>query len=560
MRVLLLHPEFPETFWSFGPVLELVGRKALNPPLGLVTVAALLPQEWEFRLVDCAVRRPTEDEWAFADLVMLTGMIVQREGMLRLIAEAKAHGKPIVVGGPFATSVPETFEEAGVDYLVLDEGELSLPPFLAHLAEHGIQFRADAEPALRFTAKGDKPALTETPVPRFDLLERSAYDAMALQYSRGCPFLCEFCDIITLYGRRPRTKTNAQVRAELDALYDLGWRGGIFFVDDNFIGNKPNVKRLLPDLLEWQQAHGFPFYFDTEASLDLAADPDLVALMVRCGFASVFIGIETPDTDSLELTLKRQNNRAPMLESLEMITRAGLRVMCGMIIGFDNEAKGAGERIVTFIEAAAIPTALLSMLQVLPNTGLYTRLEREGRLLSGTGTLAQTEAINFIPTRPTADIIAEYLAAYRALYDPNAYLDRTYRHFLMLGADAPVAPAAKLPQGLPRPSLRQMLDGLLHTLVLVRALLIVVWRQGVVRATRRRFWHHAVGIMRHNPKRFTTYLAICAHAEHFLPYTKTITETLKPKLAAAVHEGRTSGPAAGHGANVPVPLLASRSR
>jgi radical SAM superfamily enzyme YgiQ (UPF0313 family) len=291
---------------------------------------------------------------------------------------------------------------------------------------------------VRFTAKGEKPALTETPVPRFDLLDMHKYDAMALQYSRGCPFLCEFCDIITLYGRRPRTKTNEQVMAELQRLEDLGWRGGVFLVDDNFIGNKPNVKKLLPDLLAWQQDHDFPFWFDTEASIDLAADTDLLGMMHACNFGSVFIGIETPDEASLELTRKHQNNRVPMLDSLDVITRSGLRVMCGMIIGFDNEEKGAGQRIVEFAEAANIPTVLLSMLQVLPNTGLWTRLEKEGRLLEGIGTINQTDMTNFIPTRPVEEIAAEYVQAYQTLYDPAVYLDRTYRHFRKLGLNLPL--------------------------------------------------------------------------------------------------------------------------
>lgn len=557
MRILLLHPTFPESFWSFGEVLKLVGRKALNPPLGLITVAAMLPKDWSLRLVDCAVRAPDEDDWTFADIVFLTGMIVQKPSMMDLIAQAKKRGIPIVVGGPYATSVPQDFVSAGVDYLVLDEAEISLAPFLAHLESAGAVPKAPDAPTLRFDAKGQKPELTETPVPRFDLLEFAAYDAMAVQYSRGCPFLCEFCDIITLYGRRPRTKTPAQILAELDCLHALGWRGGIFLVDDNFIGNKPNVKKLLPELSAWQEAHGFPFWLDTEASIDLAADIDLMAAMVQANFASVFIGIETPDEASLDLTRKHQNNRVPMLESLDLITRSGLRVMCGMIIGFDNEPSGAGQRIVEFVERAAIPTVGLSMLQVLPNTGLWTRLNREGRLLDEQLGIGQVNLLNFVPTRPVTEIGQEYVDAYRQLYDPVRYLDRTARHFQRLGLNPPFdLPPRPKATAQPRRTMRQVMAETANYAVMVRALAIVVWRQGVLRPSRGRFWRNLWSVIRTNPNRFGTYLAVCAHAEHFIPLTAIITRELEASLAQLDLEG---GPARQIASTSP-PLLRKPSR
>ena len=532
MRALLLHPGFPETFWSFGPILDLIGKKALNPPLGLITVAALLPDDWDLTLVDCALRPPREDEWEAADIVLLTGMIVQQDQMMDLIAEAHRRGLPVAVGGPYATSVPEDFEAADVDYLVLDEGEISIPPFVAHLAEHGPRRKPAGAPAERFTAKGKKPEVTATPVPRFDLLERDKYDSMSIQYSRGCPFLCEFCDIITLYGRKPRTKTNEQVFAELQALYDLGWRGGVFFVDDNFIGNKPNVKKLLPELQVWQERHGMPFWFDTEASIDLAADPEMVAAMVRCNFGTVFIGIETPDEDSLHLTKKQQNTRAPMLESIDMLNRSGLRIMCGMIIGFDGEKPGAGQRIVDFSEAAGIPTVLLSMLQVLPNTGLYTRLQKEGRLHDRKAGLKQNDVLNFEPTRPLPEIVREYADAIEALYDPEAYLERTYRHFMTLGIDKPARAAPPAPADMvQRRSPVQVLKAGIGDLRMVRALLIVAWRQGVVRKSRRVFWKRLREIRRARPELWTTYVAICAHGEHFIPLSQRTAAEVRARCA-----------------------------
>ncbi|MBF2097313.1 MAG: B12-binding domain-containing radical SAM protein, partial [Gloeomargaritaceae cyanobacterium C42_A2020_066] len=298
MRVLLVYPRFPKTFWSYEKILELVNRKVLLPPLGLITVAAILPQDWEFKLVDRNIRAVTDEEWAWADLVICSAMIVQKQDLLDQIQEAKRHGKPVAVGGPYPTSMPEDMEVADVEYLILDEGEITLPLF--------VEAVSAGRPRGRFTAEGVKPDVTQTPIPRYDLLEMNAYDSMSVQFSRGCPFQCEFCDIIVLYGRKPRTKTPAQLLAELQALYDLGWRGGVFMVDDNFIGNKRNVKLLLKDLQVWQAERGYPFRFDTEASLDLAQDDELIDLMLACNFAAVFMGIETPDTDSLQLTKKFQ--------------------------------------------------------------------------------------------------------------------------------------------------------------------------------------------------------------------------------------------------------------
>lgn len=266
MRVLLVYPKFPKTFWSFEKILELVDRKVLLPPLGLVTVAAILPQTWEFKLVDQNIRDVTTADWEWAELVILSAMIVQKQDLLDLIREAKQRGKRVAVGGPYSTSVPEDAIAAGADYLILDEGEITLPQFVEAIqagATQGI-----------FRSKDEKPDVTTTPVPRFDLLEFAAYDSMSVQFSRGCPFQCEFCDIIVLYGRKPRTKTPQQLLAELDRLYELGWRRAIFMVDDNFIGNKRNVKLLLKELKGWMATHQYPFTFNTEASVDLAQDLD----------------------------------------------------------------------------------------------------------------------------------------------------------------------------------------------------------------------------------------------------------------------------------------------
>jgi len=326
MRVLLIYPIFPQSFWSFEKALALVNRKALLPPLGLITVAAILPQEWEFKLVDRNVREITEAEWNWAELVMVSAMIVQKDDFLEQIREAKRRGKKVAVGGPYPTSTPQAAEIAGADYLVLDEGEITLP-LLVEAIERGDEKAV-------FRIEGEKPDVTTSPIPRFDLLEKEAYDMISLQYSRGCPFQCEFCDIIVLYGRKSRTKTPAQLLAELDRLKELNFSQGVFLVDDNFIGNKRNVKLLLNELKVWMKENNYPFRLTTEASIDLAQDQELMDLMVECNFRAVFLGIETPDEDSLNLTKKFQNTRDSLSDSVEKIIRSGLRVMAGFIIGF----------------------------------------------------------------------------------------------------------------------------------------------------------------------------------------------------------------------------------
>lgn len=505
MRVLLVYPLFPKTFWSYEKILELVDRKVLLPPLGLVTVAAILPQEWEFKLVDRNIRQITEAEWEWAELVILSAMIVQKEDLLNIIREAKRRGKSVACGGPYPTSVPEEPQAAGIDYLILDEGEITLPMFVEAVQK--------GETSGIYRAGGEKPDVTNTPVPRFDLLELNAYDSMSVQFSRGCPFQCEFCDIIVLYGRKPRTKTPQQLLAELDYLYNLGWRRGVFMVDDNFIGNKRNVKLLLKELQVWQEAHKFPFAFNTEASIDLAQDQELMDMMVACNFNAVFLGIETPDEDSLQMTKKFQNTRNSLIESVHLIAKSGLRVMAGFIIGFDGEKPGAGQRIVKFAEAAAIPSTTFGMLQALPHTALSHRLEKEGRLRGKSGNLNQTTLMNFIPTRPLEDIAREYVEAFCEVYDAEKYLDRTYRHFLMLGA-----PTAKIPAKAPN-----WID--------LRALLIVVWRQGIKRKTRWKFWHHLFGILKNNPAVWEHYLTVCAHNEHFLEYRQIVRDEIEAQLA-----------------------------
>jgi radical SAM superfamily enzyme YgiQ (UPF0313 family) len=504
MRVLLLYPQFPQSFWSFEKTLELVDRKSLLPPLGLITVAAIFPQEWEYQLVDRNIEQVTTEQWDWAELVILSGMIVQKEDLLTGIKEAKVRGKAVAVGGPYATSLPDEVAEAGADYLILDEGEITIPLFLEALA------RGETKGKFR---SSEKASVTETPIPRYDLLDFAAYDNMSIQFSRGCPFQCEFCDIIVLYGRKSRTKAPQQVLAELETLYTLGWRGGVFMVDDNFIGNKRNVKLLLQELKGWMQAKGYPFSFDTEASVDLAKDPELLELMVDSGFKKVFLGIETPDETSLALTQKFQNTRDPLSESVDKITKAGLQVMAGFIIGFDGEKSGAGDRIVRFVEQTSIPMAMFSMLQALPNTALWHRLEKEGRLLDQGANINQTTLMNFVPTRPIEDIAREYIDGFWRLYDPETYLDRVYRYFMKLGV--------------PKHSGKRKINA-----KSLSALLTICWRQGVRRSTRWKFWYNLSQITKRNPRLVPLYFVACAYLEHFTEYRQIVRDKINAQLAA----------------------------
>jgi radical SAM superfamily enzyme YgiQ (UPF0313 family) len=473
----------------------------------MITVAAILPQTWEFRLVDRNIRLETEADWAWADLVIISGMIVQKPDMIHLIREAKRRGKLVAVGGPYVTSVPEAAQEAGVDFLVLDEGEITLP-LLVEALERG-------ETSGVFRAYGEKPDITTTPIPRFDLLDLKAYNEMSVQFSRGCPFQCEFCDIIVLYGRKPRTKTPTQMLAELQALYDLGWRRSVFLVDDNFIGNKRNVKLLLRELGPWMAAHGYPFRLATEASVDLGQDQELLDLMIDANFGAVFLGIETPDTDSLALTQKFQNTRNSLMESVETINRSGLSVMAGFILGFDGEKAGAGDRIIEFVEATAIPKAMFGMLQALPNTALWKRLQKEGRLLEEKQETQghQMDLMNFVPTRPLEELAREYVSCFWELYEPSRYLSRVYRHFMTM------KPA---PHKVPF----RMLE-----LVEMRAVLTICWRQGIKRNTRFQFWRQLFSIIRHNPNVFVPYLSNCALIEHFLQYRQIVGNEIEAQLA-----------------------------
>jgi len=414
-RALLVYPEFPPTYWGMRYTLPFLGRKATLPPLGLLTVAAMLPPDWDLRVLDMNVEPLGPRDLAGVDLVFLSAMLAQRESFDGVVDLCQGAGIPVVAGGPYPTSCHAAI--TGVASFVLGEAEVNLPPFLRDL-EEGIPRRLYGDPG--------HPPLDATPPPRYDLIDPLRYTGGALQYSRGCPHHCEFCDIVELFGHQPRTKAPAQFLRELDRLEALGWQGSLFIVDDNFIGNRPDVRRLLPALASWQTAHGFPFTFFTEASLDLAADPALMESMVRAGFNMVFVGLETPDRATLEAAQKTPNTGTDLLAAVHAIQAKGLEVAGGFIVGFDGDKADIFDRQAEFIEKAGIPTAMVGLLTALPGTRLHRRLKAEGRLVDplGSGNNTHDAKLNFRPVMDP-DLLQEgYLQVLKDIYTPHRYFAR----------------------------------------------------------------------------------------------------------------------------------------
>jgi len=507
MKALLLYPQFPQSFWSYDRFMEIAGLKAVIPPLGIITVAALLPSTWDIRFYDRNVGCESEADWEWCDLVILSAMIVQRSDFQSLIQKAVRLGKKVAVGGPYPTSVPQDTLDAGAQFLILDEGEMTVPQFLEAIE------RGDTQGIFR---SSEKPDVTQSPMPRFDLLRRDAYLMMAIQFSRGCPFNCEFCDIISLYGRKPRTKEPSQALAELQNLYDLGWRGSLFVVDDNFIGNQRNVKRFLRELIPWMQQRNYPFTFITEASVNLAEDDELLQLMGEAGFFAVFLGIETPDQDSLQVTRKLQNTRSPLVEACDKINKAGLLIYAGFILGFDGEKAGAGDRIQAFVEQTSIPQPMLGILQALPNTALWERLKKEQRLITTDShpTGDQNTLMNFIPTRPITEIAREYVEGFWTLYEPQNYLKRCFQQCLKIETVNRKQQTMQFP--------------LRKGLTLIAQL---IWHQGIRRSEiRGQFWYQLWIVLFNKPQVLNMYLGLCAAGEHFWEYRVLAKERITQQL------------------------------
>ncbi|MGE5341002.1 MAG: B12-binding domain-containing radical SAM protein [Candidatus Omnitrophota bacterium] len=426
--VLLIYPEYPDTFWSFKHALKFVSKKAAFPPLGLLTVAAMLPKHWKKTLIDLNVRPLTDADLNGVDLAFISAMAVQRDSTLDVIRRCKEKKIKMVAGGPlFTTQINESEMDPAfdaVDYLILGEVEGVLPTFLKDL---------ETNRAKKIYKKQEWPSIETSPIPAWELLDMKHYDSMSIQYSRGCPFKCEFCDILILNGNRPRTKTTGQILNELETLYNHGWRGAVFIVDDNFIGNRVALKKeLLPAMIEWMDRKKHPFFFFTEASLDLTDDDELIRSMVRSGFRKVFIGIETPHEDSLAECNKFANRNRNMLASIQKLQQNGLEVQGGFIVGFDNDPVSIFEKQIRFIQRSGIVTAMVGLLTAMKGTRLYERLEKENRLLhSSTGNNTDF-SINFVPKMNRDVLLDGYRSVVKTIYSPGEYYKRIlifFKHF-----------------------------------------------------------------------------------------------------------------------------------
>lgn len=490
VKILLVYPEFPDTYWSFRHALKFEGKRAAFPPLGLLTVSAMLPADWERRLIDLNVESLSNADIEWADMVFVSAMIVQRESLEEVVGLCRLAGKKVVVGGPYVSTSSEQLPDA--DHIFVGEAETTLPEFLRDL-ELGIPqkvYKADA-----------RPALGSTPIPDFGLIDMRHYSAMNVQYSRGCPFNCEFCDIIEIYGRVPRTKSSEQMLSELDALMSAGWRGLVFIVDDNFIGNKKNVRLFMPDLIEWSRANDYPFSFITEASVNLAEDDLLLEQMEDAGFRRVFLGIETPVEESLKEAQKGQNTRRNLLDSVRKIQSHGLEVMAGFIVGFDGDPENIFDLQMEFIRESGIPLAMVGLLSALPDTQLWRRLEKEGRLIgyhSGNNTDC---SLNFIPKMNAERLVDGFKSVLRDIYSPKQYYDRALDCLSHLHRD--------------RFEPRQT-----DLIADARSFLRLMVKLGILDDARAQFWRYFYRLIRDYRHDFAHGLTLAAMGYHF----RTITQ------------------------------------
>ncbi len=487
MKVLLLYPEFPDTFWSFRYALPFLGRRSAYPPLGLLTVSALLPPHWKRKLVDLNVEKLRDKDLAWADVAFLSAMLVQGPFLSGLIARCREAGLRTVVGGPITSADASSCE--GSDHVVRGEAEGVIEELVSDL---------EAGKARRFYEAAGRADMTKVPPPDIHLAKWRRYSSMPLQYSRGCPFSCEFCDVIELFGRTPRTKSAEQVLRELDRLYLMGWRGSVFVVDDNFVGNKPALKALLPRVEEWMRLHGNPFSLFTQASINMAEDDELLSLMQAARFNRVFVGIETPVKECHRAAGKLQNVKADLLSSVRRIQERGMEVMGGFILGFDQDPPEIFEKQIAFIKEAAIPVSMVGILTALPNTRLWRRLSEEGRILRQSMGDNTAALLNFIPRMDPEALLAGYRNVLASIYSPKEYFERAQTMLGRLGA-------------MSRPRLVFS-----DYLALCRSFI----RQGIFARYRVAYWRFLGNTILHRPGHIGLAVTLAIMGHHFFTLTR----------------------------------------
>lgn len=493
MNVLLVYPEFPDTFWSFRHALKFIRKKAASPPLGLLTIASMLPKDWNLHLVDLNITTLRTKDLVWADYVYISAMVVQRDSVRMVIDRCVEEGVNIVAGGPLFLGEYEDFPE--VDHFILNEAEITLPQFLADFERGQTKriYRTDSYPELELT-----------PIPRWDLIKLKHYATMNIQLSRGCPFDCEFCNITAILGRRPRYKSGKQIVAELDSLYQQGWRSDIFFVDDNFIGNKKRLKNeILPALIEWRKGKAGNS-FNTEASINLADDPQLMEMMTAAGFTTVFVGIETPDEASLDECNKNQNRGRDLVESVKRLQRAGLQVQGGFIVGFDHDTPSIFQKQIDFIQKSGIVAAMVGLLQAPHGTRLYQRLLGEDRIFdSGSGNNVDGST-NIIPQMDIEVLRAGYQRILKSIYSPKLYYERV---ITFLKEYQP-------------PKIEVQIDSA-HILALLRSIYLL----GLRGKERFQYWKLWGWVLTHKPRLFPTAITLSIYGHHFRIISQQVTET-----------------------------------
>ena len=490
MKILFVYPQYPDAFWSFKYALRFISKKAAFPPLGLLTVAAMLPEEWQKKLVDMNITTLTDEDIKWADYVFISAMIVQQKSVKEVIAQCGELHTKIVAGGPLFTTGYEQFNLGDVDHLVLGEAEDTLPLFLEDLQKGCAQHIYESS---------EHPEITKTPVPLWELVDMGKYASMNVQYSRGCPFNCEFCDIVILNGHRPRTKDKSQLIAEFEALYGQGWRSSVFIVDDNFIGNKRKLKEeTLPAMVEWSQKRKYPFRFFTEASINLADDEELMQLMTKAGFDTVFVGIETTNEESLVECSKFQNVNRDLVASVKKMQNYGLEVQGGFIVGFDSDPVSIFKSQINFIQKSGIVTAMVGLLNAPPGTRLYHRLKKENRLLpygSGDNT---DGTMNFIPKMNQETLITGYKNVVKTIYSAKPYYERIKT---FLEEYKPQKP-------------RKAAEGKIHFYE-IKALIKSMWVLGVKEKGRRHYWGLFSSTLLRKPRLFPLFVTLTVYGFHF---------------------------------------------